>query len=285
MDFPKIMKLQPKTLEKLRNLINEETEYRSGPLLVKFFNNLGFRDSYGQGFPARWAYTDEKLNKINGTSAIEACIKQLLSPVNFIGKVDILDTFIEDFNKYLTFDGYKIVKNGKDIVIKAGQQFEPENAENKFIHREFKDVSINNLNLNSVIIPVLNSRLDEIKKCMNAKAPLAVIFLCGSTLEGILLGIAENNQQQFNQASASPKDSSGKVYPFYKWKLANFIDISHEIGLIGADVKKFGHSLRDFRNYIHPYEQMSTRFNPDEHTALICWQVLQAAIADLSKKK
>jgi hypothetical protein len=40
------MNLQSKTLEKLRTLINEETEYRSGPKLVDFFNDLGFRDAY-----------------------------------------------------------------------------------------------------------------------------------------------------------------------------------------------------------------------------------------------
>lgn len=48
------MKLSSKTLEKLRNLINEETDYRSGPKLVEFFNQFGFHDSYGQGFPSRW---------------------------------------------------------------------------------------------------------------------------------------------------------------------------------------------------------------------------------------
>jgi len=38
------------------------------------------------------------------------------------------------------------------------------------------------------------------------------------------------------------------------------------------DVKRFSHALRDFRNYIHPYEQWRNAFNPDEHTALICYQ-------------
>lgn len=47
------MNISSKTSEKLRNLINEETEYRSGPKLVKFFNTLGFNHSYGQGFPSR----------------------------------------------------------------------------------------------------------------------------------------------------------------------------------------------------------------------------------------
>ena len=43
------MLLQQKTLKKLRNLINEETEYRSGSKLVEFFNNLGSNDTYNRG--------------------------------------------------------------------------------------------------------------------------------------------------------------------------------------------------------------------------------------------
>lgn len=68
------MKLNSKTLEKLRELINEETTYRSGSKLVEFFNKFGFEDEYGQGFPPRWQYTDERLNSINGTPSIEKCI-------------------------------------------------------------------------------------------------------------------------------------------------------------------------------------------------------------------
>jgi hypothetical protein len=60
--------LSKKVLEKLRLLINEETQYRKGFELVEFFNRLGFNDSYGNGFPSRWIYTDSKLEIINGTT-------------------------------------------------------------------------------------------------------------------------------------------------------------------------------------------------------------------------
>ncbi len=75
------------TLEKLRLLINEETDYRSGTQLVQFFNALGFRDSYGQGFPSRWMFTDEKLKAINGSPELDKCIRAVLSPANFIGRI------------------------------------------------------------------------------------------------------------------------------------------------------------------------------------------------------
>ena len=55
-----------------------------------------------------------------------------------------------------------------------------------------------------------------------------------------------------------------------------------QLRALKLDVKKFSHELRDFRNYIHPYEQLASKFTPDKHTAEICLQVLKAAIADLS---
>jgi hypothetical protein len=105
--------------------------------------------------------------------------------------------------------------------------------------------------------------------------------MCGSVLEGLLLGMALANPKSFNQAASAPKDYTGKNKQFPEWTLAQMIDVSCELGYLKLDVKKFGHALRDFRNYIHPYQQMSSRFAPDEHTAAICIQVLRAAIASL----
>ncbi len=158
-----------------------------------------------------------------------------------------------------------------------------ETTEQDFISKEFGAVSIEKVGLDSVVTGILKQRIDEIGKCLTARAPLAVIFLCGSTLEGILLGIACSRPKEFNQSPVSPKDPSGKVKQFQDWTLSDLINVARELSLVGEDVKKFSHALRDFRNYIHPYQQMSSNFNPDEHTAKICWQVLQAAISQLSK--
>jgi hypothetical protein len=156
-------------------------------------------------------------------------------------------------------------------------------TEDEFINRDFKNLSIDRLGLDAVISTILKQRVEEIRKTLNAHAPLAVIFLCGSTLEGIILGIACMKPREFNQSSLSPKDRSGKVKQFPDWTLNDFINVARDLNLVGEDVKKFSHALRDFRNYIHPYQQMSSNFNPDEHTAQICWKVLQAAITQLSK--
>lgn len=283
------MQLQSKTIEKLRKLINEETEYRSGPTLVSFFNNFGFNDCYGQGFPSRWFYTEEKLKSINGSKKLEDIIKHVLSPVNFIGRFDDLNKIISDFNQYLLFDGYKIAIKGKNVIIQESNDEikfneDKENlSEEEFINKDFKNISIDNIGLDSDVNDVIKQRLEEIKNCLKSKASLAVIFLCGSTLEGILFGVAIKNTKSFNTCKSSPKDKLGKIRPFHEWTLNDFINTSRELNIIGEDVKKFSHALRDFRNYIHPYQQVTSNFNPDEQTAKICWQVLQAAIIQLSK--
>ena len=99
------------------------------------------------------------------------------------------------------------------------------------------------------------------------------------------LGAAQKEPARFNRAAASPKANDGKVKHFPDWSLAQFIDVACEIDLLKPDVKKFSHGLRDFRNYIHPYEQMVSRFTPDEHTAKLCFQVLKAALASVAGER
>lgn len=180
----------------------------------------------------------------------------------------------------------ELIQRAKNIASRLTGSAPPAPAsvtEDEFVSREFGNVSIDKLGLDSCISSILRQRVDEIKRGLSAKTPLAVIFLCGSTLEGILLGIACTKPQDFNQSALSPKDKvTGSVKHFSNWTLNDFINVARDLGLVGEDVKKFSHALRDFRNYIHPYEQMSSNFDPDEHTAKICWQVLQAAISQLS---
>jgi hypothetical protein len=278
------MILSSKTLENLREMINERTEYRSGPKLVQFFNRLGFQDVYGKGFPSRWLFTDERLAKINGTPALDECIRAVFSPANFIGRVQELDTNIKEFNQYLAFDKWKVIRDGADVSFKRLDKVEideSQGSENEFLSREFTNISTQGLGLEGTVADVLEHRIREIEKCFLASSPLAVILMAGSTLEGILLGIAIRFPRQFNSAKSSPRDGSGKVKKFQDWSLSSFIDVARELGLVQHDTHKFSHSLRDFRNYIHPFEQMASGFAPREHTAKLCLQVLRAAIHEM----
>ena len=104
------MKISSKTMERLNNIITGNTKkspYRSGPQLIEFFRDFGERDLYGQGFPSRANYVQEKLNKFNGTETLE---KIVAAAFDFFGE----DGFnpeeeAEAFGRQLVRDGYRIV--------------------------------------------------------------------------------------------------------------------------------------------------------------------------------
>ena len=176
-------------------------------------------------------------------------------------------------------------QKAKGVDIGSEKSKEVQTNEAEFLKAEFNDISISSLPVDSCLILYLETRIEEIRQCLSVKAPLSAIFLIGSTLEGILLGVASKHPAIYNKANSAPQDTkTGKPRNFSEWTLNNFIDVSYEVGFLKEDVKKFSHALRDFRNYIHPYQQMSIGFQPDEHTARICFQVLKAALYQIEQK-
>lgn len=210
-----------------------------------------------------------------------------LEPDQIVGK--ILKALLEVWNyENLTPDARDKARYEKAVEIVnrlQGKTMPSEDNENAFLQQQFASLDINKIGLEASLQAIIEYRLQEAQKCLETNAPLSVIFLTGSILEGILLSVACKKPKVFNLAKSAPKDVSGKVKPFPSWSLAQLIDVSYETHCLKLDVKKFSHELRDFRNYIHPFQQSMSGFNPTKHTAEICLQVLKAAIADLSGER
>lgn len=150
----------------------------------------------------------------------------------------------------------------------------------EFLGRDFGNLDLDELPGELTSQQVVQSRLTEIERCLQAEAPLAVIFLVGSTLEGLLMELAKAHPRKFTSCEAAPK-SRGVPKPIDRWTLAELIQVSRALGLLGADVLKYADHVRNFRNYIHPRQQMYERFEPRMPTAQIAQQVLRATLADL----
>jgi len=74
------MKIARNTLAELVKIVTGDTKmspYRSGPMLVRLFNEFGANDFYEQGFPSRWKYTEEKLLPLNETSSLRKLINNI----------------------------------------------------------------------------------------------------------------------------------------------------------------------------------------------------------------
>lgn len=152
------------------------------------------------------------------------------------------------------------------------------------LQREFAG-SIGSLPIEQKIVPIIESRLAEVDRTFGAKAYLSSVVMCGSILEAVLLGQAEREPEKFNRSKAAPKTTEGKIKQFCDWKLADLIDVARELGILRPDAHKFSHYLRDFRNYIHPNQQMQSGFMPDKHTARMCVDALRAALACIAGER
>ena len=226
---------------------------------------------------------------INGTPELDKCIRNTFEVVNYVDRIGELDCLIKHFNQYLAFDKWQVVRDNDQItfqklsrvIVDAPVKPTEDTQEKDFLKASY-DVNIDLLGLSPDISDIIKLRLKEVEICINNDAALASVCMIGSILEGVLLGVATTYPRLFNQAQCAPKEKdSDSVRKFQDWSLNNFIDVAAEIGILKQDVKKFSHVVRDFRNYIHPYSQMASRFAPDKHTAMICFQVLKAAISQI----
>jgi hypothetical protein len=156
-------------------------------------------------------------------------------------------------------------------------------SEADLLARVFRRDVFECLPIEQTMIGVLLVRMDEAKKCISAGAYLSAVILCGSVLEGMCLGFGCRHPEAVNRAFG---EQYGVPPPkFHEWKLKQWIEVLGRLQCVTPNVVKFGDAVRDFRNYVHPNEQLAHRIVPDERTARISFQVVVAAAEDLVRSE
>ena len=128
------MKISERTVKRLGEIITGDkgiSSYRGGPKLVSFFNECGTNHTYGQGFPSRWMFAEDRTRQFNDTPTMKKVILSAVDPRDFMGatvydketkqeKPANLQDAVTYLDEFLAFDGYEIVPHGKsyDVVDK-----------------------------------------------------------------------------------------------------------------------------------------------------------------------
>ncbi len=106
------MKISVRSITALVGLITGDKKispYKSGPMLVRLFNEYGFDDEYGQGFPSRNKYADEKVRELNGKRELVSLVCEILDPRAFMDTDFPLNCAVDYLNARLRFDGYEVI--------------------------------------------------------------------------------------------------------------------------------------------------------------------------------
>lgn len=274
--------LDDTTLETLAEIVcgdQDGIKYRKGGELGQFFGRAGLRCASHDGSTRKW-WTLDRLREFNRQPVdIEKILLRLAEPREYPGDPKTLNEVIRRLNVLLAVEGIRIEIDGtKPKLTKTSPTVAQEMAT---VSAAVATPDFNKLCQDATLVPIMETRWKEIIHCQEARAWLASIVMMGGLLESLLLGFLLTNPKAANTSPSTPKDPTGKPKQFPDWKLAEMITVAHEVGWIQKDAKDFSHTLRQYRNLIHPFEQRSTGINPDEDTARICFAVVSATINDL----
>lgn len=250
------MRVSEYTLEFLGNFIAGDldfTPYRTGPQLVKFFNEFGARDVYpsGGGFPSRRIYAQDKLRVLNGHAALKAVIAAALDPRPFLNLDLDVAVAAAKLNEHLKFDGYEVIQDGLAYKLRElGAGSVKLSAPAKVSH-ELTQLAID----------------DNIRKCEDKLAAgdySGAITNARSLVESVLVGI----EKDFD---AGATEYDGNLQGLYKrvQKLLNLEpdrkDISDSLRQILSGLVSVVGGLAGIRNKMG--DAHATSYRPSRHHA------------------
>lgn len=96
---------------------------------------MGFRETYGQGFPSRAIYAKGKVSELNGKPKLKDAIREMLDPrlwIDLTSKGHSVEICAAQVNEILNYDGYEVVRDGNfykvrelaGTIIEIEQRFE-----------------------------------------------------------------------------------------------------------------------------------------------------------------
>lgn len=149
------MKISERTIKRLGEIITGDKKvspYRTGPKLVRFFNDLGFNTLYGDDFGSRWAFAEQCIRDWNDTSDLKKIIVSAFDPRDYMDETVfdqqtgqhrpvLIDEAVSYLNEFLAFDGFEVVRNGRVYAVADRQRgevlldvrLEPDHLSHQFI--------------------------------------------------------------------------------------------------------------------------------------------------------
>jgi hypothetical protein len=121
---------------------------------------------------------------------------------------------------------------------------------------------------------ILEADLGELRRADAAGCLKATIILCGAAIEALLVdALAHHTANQPNAPSHST---------LLAWGLAKLIDKAIEYNLVRPAAGKFSHSVREYRNLVHPGRVVREGLTIDAEEARIAIEILNIVCRDLS---
>ncbi|MEV0937742.1 hypothetical protein ACIBMX_48730 [Streptomyces phaeochromogenes] len=271
---PVLGPLDTNTLEEIARVIcgDDHLYYRKGYEIGRFLERAGWKRVADYDGEYRKDWTHELLTeRREDPSELEKVLLRLADPLEYLDEPEQLPKVIAAINTFLIHEGYRLENPGgrpRLVTCDPSLAYPGQRAP-----VELKAVMTDIIG-DPAMAQLLQRRLDEARTCHANGAHIAAIIMLGSLLEGVLLTTVLARDPSL-LGSTPP----GQV------SLKTLIDVCHRVGWLDADVDRYAHELREYRNYVHPHKEIREAHTPDHDTLNVAWQVVNAALNDLATPK
>jgi hypothetical protein len=131
---------------------------------------------------------------------------------------------------------------------------------------------------NAELRRIIERDFAEAQRAFIARCWKSSIVLAGGMIEAILSDLLLANQDLVSRATKAPKNPD-----ITRWDLTDLIKVAVELNLVSAGVEKLSHPIREFRNLIHPGNEIRNGLQFDAEEAKIALEVLNIVYRGLSK--
>jgi hypothetical protein len=265
--------LDPRTIDRLAELICDlgGPYQRSSRQLRRLLDGAGWNDVEYDG-SARVPWLAETIRKHNDDPhAIHSLLRRVIDPREYNEGMDAAAAFVQPLNAMLVMDGLEVGHAGPRAFVRqtddAGDIPALDQVAAQLASPELRTI-VRGLVNDPAMADILNARLDEVEACRGAGAYLLAVIGTGSFIEGLLYDVLRlRDPETRKQKNAT---------------LNYLLDRAFARGWIQHDAHRFGGIVREYRNLVHPREQLESGVNPpDGDTVLLCWQPVLAVINDL----
>jgi hypothetical protein len=138
--------------------------------------------------------------------------------------------------------------------------------------REFAFISNSNLKA------IIERDYEEIQRAFISNCWKSVIILCGGAIEAILTDLLLRNKIIALSTKSAPKEND-----ITRWNFSELIDVAVELKLVSVGMEKLSHPLREYRNLVHPGNEIRNKLDFGAEEAKIAVELLHILHRDLTR--
>ncbi|WIX80549.1 hypothetical protein QRX50_07200 [Amycolatopsis carbonis] len=275
--------LDSKTVERLAEVVVDMggPYERKGYRLAELLAAAGWADPPEYDGSPRIPWLTEQLEERRENRAdVERFLCRVCDPIEYDEGAVIADEFRAIVNEKLAPEGLVVtVVSGRPVVGRLG----PDGKQPTFSEPADFRRRLEKLLADPVTIDMLMGRLEETRICESGGAYTMAVIGIGSIVEGLLLQLLlERDEELREKGFPNPRDPGRRNKPD-RVTLQQMIDIAHGKDWIQLDATKFVHTVRDFRNFVHPRKELAEQPRFDQDSVMLCWAPVHALLNDLEE--